>query len=157
MQEFNSEIIYDLHRAVSDFLIDLGNIFTLETERGDLSIIELYYKRLHPERAMQHSINKLLPHKDKIQSRNISFFNQNRYIFAGLPDDRVTYYSNIILNQNRLSDEDLNCCWAHLDTMLAYTDSYNRLLQSYEDEKTSMKQITPKQITPKKAIKKNIK
>ena len=116
--------IDELYQIVFDFLTDLADIFVLDVERGDLSIIELFYKRLHKDSVMQHTINKLLPFSGQIKSRDINFFNQNKYIFAGLPNDRVEYYGGLITGGKRLSAEDLQNCWDYLDTMIALSTSY---------------------------------
>ena len=115
-----------MHQTVFEFLNDLADIFTAPTEKGDLTMVEFFYKRLHKEMVMRHSIEKLLPHKQKIEDRNIEFFNDNRYIFAGLPDDRVEYYSDQIINQNRMSGDDLEMIWEYFDTMIALAESYKK-------------------------------
>ena len=107
-------------------LTDLADIFKSKVERGDLSLVEFFYKRLHKETIMQHAIKKLLPFKNKVDERNINFFDENRYIFAGLPDDRVAYYSDLIVNGSRLDQDDFDMIWAYLDTMIACAETYKK-------------------------------
>lgn len=126
MQNAQQQDLDDLKQTVFEFLTDLGGIFTSATEKGDLALVEFFYKRLHKEMIMQHAIKKLLPFKQQIEERNIQFFDENRYIFAGLPEDRVAYYSELILSQKRLSKDDLNMMWDYLDTMLALAESYKK-------------------------------
>lgn len=120
------QLIDDLYQTTSEFISDLASIFTYETEKGDMSVIEFFYKRLHKDRVMSHTRDKLLPWKSYIDARDIEFFNENRYIFGGLPEDRISYYTDLIVSKKRLSDEDLDACWAYLDTMIACAESYER-------------------------------
>lgn len=126
MQRAQQQDVDDLRQTVFEFLTDLNNIFTSPTEKGDLALVEFFYKRLHPEMIMQHADTKLLPYKKRIEERNILFFDENRYIFAGLPEDRVAYYSDQIVNKGRLGKEDLEMIWAYLDTMIALAESYKK-------------------------------
>ena len=126
MQNVRQQDLDDLRQTVCEFLTDMGGIFTSPVERGDMALVEFFYKRLHKETLMQHTIEKLLSFKRQIEERNIQFFDENRYIFAGLPGDRVAYYSDIILVQKRLSSDDLNMMWDYLDTMLALAESYKK-------------------------------
>jgi len=128
MQNNNQQDLDDLHQTVFEFLTDLADVFNNKTEKGDLALIEFFWKRLHKEMIMQHTISKLLPFKQYIEERNINFFDENKYIFAGLPDDRVLYYSDQIVNKNRLSKEDLEMIWEYLDTMIACAESYKKRL-----------------------------
>jgi hypothetical protein len=100
------------------------NIFDDLNEKGDLMLVEFYFKRMHPERIVDHVINFILPHKTKIQSRNLNFFLENKEIFVGLPEDRINYYSNIIATGSRLSSEDREIIWAYLDTLIALVEFY---------------------------------
>lgn len=120
------QILDDLKETVHDFITDLGVIFTEPTEKGDLSMVEFFYKRLHAETVMQHAITQLLPHKKRIQKRDIEFFDQNRYIFAGLPDDRVSYYGDVIIRSSRFTEDDITAVWDYLDAMVELAENYKK-------------------------------
>jgi hypothetical protein len=110
---------------VLDLITDLRDnvrIFGGEEEIGDLSAVEFFFQRLHPERVMQHLIDKLLPHKKQIERRDQKFFLNNRILFAGLPDDRVDYYTNIIAKGNSISEEERDTIWAYFDSLLALAE-----------------------------------
>lgn len=118
-----SQNLIDLRQTIYDLLNDLGTIFTLPHEKGDLGSISFFYNRLHPETIRLHSIEKLLPYKNKIMTRDISYFDDNQYIFAGLPEKKIEYYRNEIIVNNRLSNEDMDIMWQYLDTILALTET----------------------------------
>lgn len=110
---------------VLDLITDLRDnvrIFGGEEETGDLSAVEFFFQRLHPERVMQHLIDKLLPHKKQIERRDQKFFLKNKVLFAGLPDDRVDYYTNIIAKGNSISQEERDTIWAYFDSLLALAE-----------------------------------
>ena len=113
----------DLRQMIYDLITDLGSIFTRADERGDLGSITFFYKRLHPERVRLYAIEKLLPHKEQISKRDLRYFDNNQYIFAGLPPERVNYYREEIVTKNRLSPDDMSTMWSYLDSMIALTEN----------------------------------
>jgi hypothetical protein len=113
--------------TVLELIGDLkDNIFDRSDEKGDLMLVEFFFKRMHPERVIEHISKFTLPHKDQIQSRNLNFFLENKEIFAGLPADRVEYYSVMIAKGSRLSEEDRQIIWAYFDTFIALAESYEK-------------------------------
>lgn len=126
MDPERERLLDDLHTTIFEFITDLADIFTDKTERGDLTLIEFFYKRQHRETVMQHTVKQLLPHKKRIANRDIRFFDNNRYIFAGLPEDRVQHYSDRIVNQNFLGKDNLDIIWQYLDTMIACAELYKK-------------------------------
>lgn len=117
------KILDDLFQTLTEFITDLGSIFQSSDEKSELTVIEFFYKRMHKETIMQHAINMLLPFKDKVDKRNLKFFEQNKYIFAGLPDDRVAHYNNLIVN---LPNDDVGMIWDYLDVMIACAETYKK-------------------------------
>lgn len=124
MQNRETRLVEDLHQTISDLLVDLSDIFTETTERGDMELIKFFYNQMHKVRIMHHTIDKLVPWKQYIDSRDINFFDENRYLFEGLPEDRVVYYSELITGGHRLTQDDMDVCWNYLDTMIACAEEY---------------------------------
>lgn len=118
----------DLRQMTFDLLTDLEVIFTLPEERADLSTIIFFYKRLHPERIMNYTIQKMLPHKEEIEAKNIKYFERKTSIFSELPEDRVTHYSKVIKEGKRVSKEDMDLVWEYLKSMVALAESYQNPL-----------------------------
>ncbi len=102
------------------------NIFKNNDEQGDLMMVEFFFKRMHEEMVMQHIIKQVVPYKIKIKDRDINFFIENRCLFAGLPEDRIDYYRNIIVSNERLNDEDRQIIWEYFDTIMALAESYRK-------------------------------
>lgn len=118
------QLLKDLKSTISDFILDLKNIFEKSAETRDLTTIEFFYKRLHEQTVMKNIIDNMLPYKDYIETKNLNFFKDNTSIFSSLPTTRVEYYKNEILGGKRLDSEDINMIWDYLDTMTALAESY---------------------------------
>lgn len=100
---------------VVDLIADLkDNIFnTSEEEEEDMAKIELYFSRAHSETVYNHVYKYIYPHKDKILDKNLMFFISEKSIFAGLPEEKVSYYSKEITNTNRIHPDDRDAIWDH--------------------------------------------
>lgn len=123
MSHMEDQNLTDLRRMIYDMLSDLEEIFTRPDEKGDIGKILFFYKRLHPDRVKLYAQEKLLPHKQKIKEKDIKFFDNNQYIFAGLPEDRIEYYRKEIVVKKRLSEEDMKIMWDYLDSMIALVEN----------------------------------
>jgi hypothetical protein len=124
-----------LCQTIYDLLVDLGEIFTKQSEKEDLTQIEFFYKKLHQERVLKYSEERLMPYVKQIKKRQISYFEKNiDLVFAGLEKDRVNYYKEIVLDKEseRLSQDDFNVIWAYLDAMIASIELYKK----FEKEQT---------------------
>ncbi len=112
----------DLKRLILDFIQDVkDNISTTNEERGDMMLVEFFFKQLHPDMVLYHVINALLPHKDKVIARTEGFFMENRFLFSGLPGDRVEYYVNHIKN-GYINAEDRKVIYEYFDTIIAMAE-----------------------------------
>jgi len=89
--------------------------------------VDFVFRRWHPGRVMDHVILHVLPHKQSIAERNVKFFLENQGIFAGLPEDRIRYYSNIISGGERLDDEDRQTIWEYFDTIVGLAEICRKL------------------------------
>jgi len=88
----------------------------------------------------------LMPYKEHIEKRSIDFFDKNRFMFSGLPDDRIAYYRNEIIDKNRLTQSDKDMIWNYLDSIVALVESYHNRNKkkkttklSYESSDVSLK------------------
>lgn len=115
--------LHTLRQLIYDMLNDLEVVFNRPHEKGDLCQILFFYKRQHPEKIKMYAKEKLLPHKQRIEKRDISFFDNNRYIFAELGDDKVNYYRDEIVTRNRIGKEDMEAMWKYLDAMIAAVEA----------------------------------
>ena len=123
----SGDLLDDMRTTVLDFIEQIKEeIFTKPEEIGDIVLVEFFFKRMHRERIMQHMVKHILPYKKKIKQRNVDFFLGNKNIFAGLPSDRICYYSDIIANGNRISDEDREVVWDFFDTFIALAEEYKK-------------------------------
>ena len=127
MSGVNIEPLSDLKDTVLDLLRTLKeNMFTRNDEQGDMLMMEIFFKNMHQERVMQHVVRHVLPHASVIEARKIEFFAQNRELFSGLPEDRIDYYNDLIMNSDRLDDEDKEEIWDYLNTIVELAKMYRK-------------------------------
>ena len=73
----------DMRETVLGLISDLKeNVFTKRDEQGDFMLVEFFFKRMHPEKIMQHIIAHILPWKAKIHAREQDFFIKNTNIIS---------------------------------------------------------------------------
>ena len=60
-----------------------------------------------------------------IEDRDQDFFLKNKGIFAGLPDDRIKYYGELITSK-RIHTEDRRVVWEYFDTIIAIAEKYKK-------------------------------
>ena len=117
----------DLKETLLDFIADLkDNIFYTNEEKGELMLVEFFFKRLHTGRVMQHILKHVVPHKKMIKNRDLDFFIENRSIFSGLPEDRIDHYSDVLSHQTKIDDDDMNVIWQYFETMIAIAEQYKK-------------------------------
>ena len=123
----NDQYLDSLQSSVLDLIRDLkDNVFEGQDEQGELMLVEFFFKRQNPNNTMNSMVQKVLPHKAQIQNRDLHFFLENRTLFSGLPEDRVSYYSNMIAN-GKLDDEDVEVIWEYFDTFIALCEQYQKV------------------------------
>lgn len=93
-------------------------VFTEPEERQDLTSVEFFFKRMNTRDILAALCDKFLPHENKIRERDITFFQDNRQIFAGLPEVRVNYYIKRIVEDKVLKKEDEEAIWQYFDILL---------------------------------------
>lgn len=109
-----------------EFIDDLKVVLTQPRELIELTLIEVYFKTTSRNEIMQDVIEKVLPQKNVIKRRDINYFSDNRSLFAGLPEDRIHYYGDIIINSNRLTEDDKQAIWAYLDRIIDTAEAYKK-------------------------------
>lgn len=116
----------DVKRTILEFLDDLrDNVFENDAgAKGDIMLVEMFFKRMHEERVMNHVISKILPHNEKIRNRDLSYFETNMDIFAGLPEENLKKYSRVITKD--LNDDDINIIWEYMETILILAEDYRK-------------------------------
>jgi len=109
----------DLKELVLEFIEDLrDNVFTSPDERGDMMLIEFFFKRLHEDMVMKHIVDNLLPHKQKVISRDETFFVNNTIIFKGIPEDRIDHYVEYVKHKERISDDSRDTIYLYFEEMI---------------------------------------
>ena len=119
------ELCYSIKDTQLEFIADLKeNVFSGAVEQGELFTVAFFFERLHPERAMDHVVTHVLPWKKQIHKRDVNFFQDNKHIFEGLPEDRIEYYSEKLAKD--IDQESRDVMWDFFDTMIALAEQYKK-------------------------------
>lgn len=121
------KVVDDLYNIITAFIDDLTQLFSDDEEVRDLTLISIFLTAQNPEVIMKGAIENLLPHKNQIETKNIDFFNNNRYIFSSLPQDRVEHYGYVITKSSRLDEDDIESLWEYVTLMLQLTEEHQSL------------------------------
>jgi hypothetical protein len=127
----NRNIPQDIKNTVLELIIDFkDNIFTKHEEKGDLMIVEFFFQKLNPDVIAERIVMHVLPYSKAIEARDITFFLEKKNeIFAGLPAERVIYFSELIQKEEGrggMSEENKNVVWAYFDTLKALGEKYKK-------------------------------
>ena len=95
-------------------------------EKEDLAVVSIFFNRAHELMIMDKVIEHVLPRKSQIEMRDQKFFEKNKFIFAGLPDNRVSHYESILNDSSRITKEDKDEIWQYVDTILTCAEEYKK-------------------------------
>lgn len=121
----------DIMSTVFEFIKDLkDNVFVGPIEQGELVLVEFWFKKLKSKQIADHVVKHILPHEDKIKKKDLKFFLQEKNsIFGGLPNDRVDYYTNLIVTpeaQGGISEENKGYAWSYFNTLVELCKKYKK-------------------------------
>jgi hypothetical protein len=127
----SARIAENIKSTVLELITDLkDSIFTGSDEQGDLLMVEFFFKKMNNTSISDHIVARVLPHKVKIEKRNIEFFiTEKKHIFAGLPEDRIEYFSNLVTRtkeEGGLADDDREAIWNYFDTLVILAEEYKK-------------------------------
>ena len=127
----SARIAESIKNTVLEFIADLKDaIFTGPAEQGDLLIVEFFFKKMTNTAISDHVVTNVLPHKAQIEERKIEFFlKKKKEIFAGLPEDRVNYFADLVRKSEEeggLAADDRDVIWKYFDTLLELAAEYKK-------------------------------
>lgn len=123
----DDSIIDDLKETILEFIVDMkDNVFTTEDEKADMMLVEFFFRKHDKTYIMKHAIDFILPWKKKIKARNDNFFIENRKIFAGIPEDRIDYFSSLWTREDKITQDDKDAIWEYFDTIIDLIEQYRK-------------------------------
>jgi len=118
------KLLQTLHKDLVTFLDSLIESFP---EEGDLVIARFAIKDQFPIKdIMEYIIQKLLPLKSNVDSRDNNFFLENNILFEQLEDNKVNHFKKIWISGN-LDDEDKDNIWKWFDRFLRIAQYYVKI------------------------------
>lgn len=123
-QEKLKTILYDELMNFAKSMEEILDSHSLDSD--DVLYVKIFLQALGKDKCMKHVIKRILPYKDQIGNRDQKFFEKNKKIFGELPQDRVDYFSDLIINE-KLTKEDKDEIWDFFDTFVTCADEYKKL------------------------------
>jgi len=122
-----SAIIIDgIKSTILEFIKDLRLVIVDSSIVKDLFIAELAFQKMDATTIADHVVSYLLPHKNKIVGRDLSFFSEQRYeIFKGLPRNKIDHILDVI-NGGTVAQADIDVVWSYFQVLLNLTEEYKK-------------------------------
>lgn len=99
-------------------------MFNRENEIRDFTLVSSFFQRAHEKTIMKYVIEHVLPYRSYIKEKNLNFFLENTYLFSGLGQKRIDYYTNEIVHGTRVTDEDRDEIWEYFQTIVAFGEKF---------------------------------
>ena len=97
----------------------------------DLVVARIFIKDKIPvQDIMNYIINKILPLKELIKTRNEHFFLDNSILFDKIDPNKVNYFKELWLS-GHLDKDDKDIMWKWFDTFLFLAEKYVELSNGY--------------------------
>lgn len=126
-----SSLHQNIKNTILEFIKDIkDNVLTESTEKGELALVEFFFKKMNSTNVASHVVTHVLPYEIKIKDRDITFFiSERKNIFAGLPADRIDYFSNLVTlpeTDGGMSTDDKNTVWSYFDSLVELSKNYKK-------------------------------
>jgi hypothetical protein len=110
-------------KNMMDFFDDLIEQYP---EEGDLIVIRFFLAEQTPVEIMIHRfIDVVLPNRQRIASRDETFFLTNDNVFGASPKDKVMHFRELYL---RMDDTERATLWDWFQSFVALADNYLKLV-----------------------------
>lgn len=106
-----------------DRIEDMLNDYNIDIE--EFVFVKFFIMKMTPDLAMKHTIERILPWKPYIDSRDDNFFYKNKKIFGELPEKHVNYVSDLWMSKT-LNHDDKDEIWDFFDTFVAFAEEYKK-------------------------------
>lgn len=116
------ELLNLLKKNMIEFLDELIEQFE---EESDLIVMRFFMAdQLSIEMMMTHFVTYVYPLRDKIRSKDESFFIENNNIFGSSPQDKVIHFKKLYL---QMTEEDRSTLWAWFSCFISICERYLKL------------------------------
>ena len=123
------DILNNTHTTVIELINFIKtDIITDPNIQDDLEFIRNFFHIMVKRDLMNHLLNKVLPHENKIKSRHTDFFtsSKNRHIFSVIPEEKYAYFSETI-KKGKVSQEDIGVIFDYFDTLVELCKIFKEL------------------------------
>jgi hypothetical protein len=131
MDGITGEVIDEIKDTVLELICDFkDNIFTSSSDKGDLLVVEFFFKKKSAKEISDHIVKHVLPYKKNIENKKLSFFREKKNeIFSGLPKEKVEYFASLVEKPEKkggMSDENKDIVWDYFNTLASLAEIYKK-------------------------------
>ena len=112
----------------TDLIKFFDNLISAFPEEGDFVIIRFLIDGKFPiEKIMDCIVEKMLPIKDMVYTKNDKFFLENNVLFQELGmNDKVNYFKNLWVSDS-LEQEDRDNIWSWFERFIRRAEMYKKV------------------------------
>lgn len=112
----------------NQFIIFLDELIAQFPQEPDLVILRIFMKDQVPiHDVMCHVIKEILPHKEKINRKDESFFLENEVLFREMSSEHVLHFKRLWTSQN-LDKDDREAIWQWFSSFILLSERYQGAL-----------------------------
>lgn len=116
------EILQLLKKNILEFLDELIEQFE---EEGDIIVMRFFMsEQISLELLMSKFIKLIYPYKEKIKTKDESFFLEHESIFGFFSQDKVFHFKQLYL---RMSEENRDTLWSWFSCFISICEKYIKL------------------------------
>ena len=120
LQEFRSNLVKFFDELIEQF-----------PNEPDLVIIRILVKdRVPIDSIMEYFMNEIVPQKERIQSRDDTFFSDGKSLFGMLPEQQRDTFKRI-WKSPKLDKEDRMAIWKWTDLFVVLSEKYKKSLYKF--------------------------
>lgn len=120
-----TSLLTGLRTVISEFFVELEENVVAKKDGPDLFMVKFAAGKMTDEQLMAWAVTTILPHTADIESRKPSvLIKLGNAIFIGLPREKITYFSNIIMKQPK---EELNILFSFFDSIVGLAEAYKKI------------------------------
>ncbi len=111
-----------LRDSMAEFINEIGKCVCHNSdEKNDIFLVTTLIRATNADNIYENIfVPRVLPYRDQLEKRDISYFNRNLNIFEGLPEDKVKKYNDRVYKE--MSDENKQVMFDYFDSFFAIHD-----------------------------------
>jgi len=111
-----------LKEQVLRLIDDIKELVPVEKQTVWL-VVKYFFMGLDDDSLVQHIINTVLPHKEKIVNKDENFFMGDKGVFVNLPEKEVNYVRNMVSKNGFLMPSEKAAIWDYFTIFVTIAEA----------------------------------